>query len=1226
MEIQRYWTLMPCSPFRSPPTALRVVSIALLILFTAAAHAPAQDTSVTLSAAEFQRQVYAAHLHTELTLKPELEASLQVLLELQRHNPHADPVALTGVLTNALQRYRAMAPDYVRSNGFRDEVLAAYLQCLRQVPWRPNFVPVNLTLLSDFMLGPGDYANGSPAGLMHSANQRLFASKDDAIKRQSLVDDCVARAQGNAGFAAALNRFLWPETGVSLEDSPAAIIGSTNSPLHDSPTLQTLLALSQASGDGSLTISTNQVMSLFTDEMQTIWDTVQTNLAVRAQINQSQPDLLSYLTNQAAIDANVQLVVSVQQGQPARLASATAAMLVQSHLLPVNTDSDESEKIAKSACAGAKIGAGIASLCFGNPSGLGLLLSGGMETFDLFGDGQSAQDEMADQISNIQTLMGDLSTNMNYRFDRVDQSLTTIFDTMNQQFGLITNYLDGQGRQIAELTGDVNAIRSSLVDVQTDLDRLERHLATYVTQLYNRGLNEAFNTYLGYEATHPGQMLTADHYNYHAEPKFFTLARDNSVDGLSCPHLDRDYTPAGLEAELTESGDGATNRLDQNLGYIKKYLQDVLGQTTAGTLGQGTLHPVANPRDWFVGAFAYAQLALENPTYFRRVNLTNRLDLITARGRDLTSFLGSLSFSGTNVNWPLYGALQNHYASNLISFNAQVSALEGAYATNHSFAVGTWRRCNEAAPRGAATATELVSVPESWNSPSTGQSFTAPAGLTNVVAIAAGFGNDIALKADGTVVTWGDNQYGQTNVPSGLSNVVAVSAGDGHYLALKEDGTVVGWGWNDYGQATGVPHGSPGAVTILGRPLTNVVAIAAGDAFSLALKADGTVIEWGDVSNPGPTGASNVVAISANSFPAALKSDGTVVGLGWYHPPPALSSVVAIAAGSEAFLALNADGTVFGEGPDVEELPSGMSNVVAIATGREFGNNHALALKIDGTVVAWGNNTYGQISIPVGFSNVVAIAAGYKHSLFLRALPASGPAASGNLSFVRAQIPARVPALFESCNQNTVTELGLTGSDLAIAAGSLSGTRALLEAVLELGMSYTLANDDILHGSLYGKEPLVGTSAAVTFLQEQNAQLQADPDTPPHALTEVAALRYLRFQERLNQCLTNLQTSGQPETPRLAGHTLRLLDLLRDAWTQPTNSPPPALEIWGENNSPRLVLYAEPYQRYTLQYRDDLGVAGWTGTTITNLGNEQVISPPSSGTSQRFYRAVLPLP
>ena len=61
-------------------------------------------------------------------------------------------------------------------------------------------------------------------------------------------------------------------------------------------------------------------------------------------------------------------------------------------------------------------------------------------------------------------------------------------------------------------------------------------------------------------------------------------------------------------------------------------------------------------------------------------------------------------------------------------------------------------------------------------------------------------------------------------------------------------------------------------------------------------------------------------------------------------------------------------------------IPSGLSNVVAIATGGE----HSLALKSDGTVVAWGTNDYGQTNVPSGMSNVMAIAAGSAHSVALQ--------------------------------------------------------------------------------------------------------------------------------------------------------------------------------------------------------------------------------------------------
>jgi alpha-tubulin suppressor-like RCC1 family protein len=157
-----------------------------------------------------------------------------------------------------------------------------------------------------------------------------------------------------------------------------------------------------------------------------------------------------------------------------------------------------------------------------------------------------------------------------------------------------------------------------------------------------------------------------------------------------------------------------------------------------------------------------------------------------------------------------------------------------------------------------------------------------------VVAIAAGRYESLALKANGTVVSWGSGPP-----PTGLSNVVAIAAGSYFDMALKIDGTVVVWG----GGST-PPSG-----------LTNVVAIAAGEFHGTALKSDGTVVSWGSGYTP-PAGLSNVVAIAAgNSHDLALKSDGTVVAWGYNNygstnVPAGLTRVTAIAAGGYHSLAL----------------------------------------------------------------------------------------------------------------------------------------------------------------------------------------------------------------------------------------------------------------------------------------------------------------------------------
>ncbi|MGA2513870.1 MAG: hypothetical protein ABSG37_09670 [Candidatus Limnocylindrales bacterium] len=284
-----------------------------------------------------------------------------------------------------------------------------------------------------------------------------------------------------------------------------------------------------------------------------------------------------------------------------------------------------------------------------------------------------------------------------------------------------------------------------------------------------------------------------------------------------------------------------------------------------------------------------------------------------------------------------------------------------------------------------------------WGGNQDGQT-TIPAGLSGVIAIAAGIYDSLALKSNGTVVAWGDNSYGQTTIPAGLSGVTAIAAGGYHNLALKSNGSVVAWGDNNAGQTT-IPGG-----------LSGVTAIAAGGSQSLALKSNGTVVAWGDNSygqTTIPAGLSGVTAIAAGTFHnLALKSNGTVVAWG-----------------------NNATGRT--------TIPAGLSGVIAIAAGY-----NSLALKSDGTVVAWGDNSFGQTTIPAGLSGVIAIAAGGFHNLALVAAPTVSPITG---STYHAISPARLldtrsgNGLSGPFNANSPRTFGVTGR-AGIPAGATAVT------------------------------------------------------------------------------------------------------------------------------------------------------------------------------------------
>ncbi|TYQ15992.1 UNVERIFIED_CONTAM: RHS repeat-associated protein [Acetivibrio alkalicellulosi] len=257
-------------------------------------------------------------------------------------------------------------------------------------------------------------------------------------------------------------------------------------------------------------------------------------------------------------------------------------------------------------------------------------------------------------------------------------------------------------------------------------------------------------------------------------------------------------------------------------------------------------------------------------------------------------------------------------------------------------------------------------------------------GLNNVKQIAAGFSHALALMEDGTVMAWGSNGSGELGLGdttirttptliNGLNNIKQIAAGVSYTLALKEDGTVMAWGSNGFGQL-GLGDRTRRITPILINGLNNVKQISAGARHTIALKEDGTVMIWGcnmyaelglgdhvDRTTPIPLDGLNERLIGG-------------ISIQWIGDVDRLNNVKQVVGGAHHTVALMEDGTVMawgrngdgelGVGENVERstTPSfvkELSNVKQIST-RGF---HTLALKEDGTVVAWGSNGSGQLGL-----------------------------------------------------------------------------------------------------------------------------------------------------------------------------------------------------------------------------------------------------------------------
>jgi trimeric autotransporter adhesin len=164
--------------------------------------------------------------------------------------------------------------------------------------------------------------------------------------------------------------------------------------------------------------------------------------------------------------------------------------------------------------------------------------------------------------------------------------------------------------------------------------------------------------------------------------------------------------------------------------------------------------------------------------------------------------------------------------------------------------------------------------------------------------IATGNGHSLAIKTNGTLWAWGNNNLSQLgdgttlnrNAPiqiGAANDWKSISGGDDFTLALKTNGTLWAWGNNAWGQL-GIGDKVSKTTPVQVGMANDWKSIDAASSFSSALKTDGTLWEWGGcpsrpwaqegVLSPVKTGFDTnwKEVTAAGTYMAALKTDGTV--------------------------------------------------------------------------------------------------------------------------------------------------------------------------------------------------------------------------------------------------------------------------------------------------------------------------------------------------------------
>jgi alpha-tubulin suppressor-like RCC1 family protein len=262
----------------------------------------------------------------------------------------------------------------------------------------------------------------------------------------------------------------------------------------------------------------------------------------------------------------------------------------------------------------------------------------------------------------------------------------------------------------------------------------------------------------------------------------------------------------------------------------------------------------------------------------------------------------------------------------------------------------------------------LAGVIVAWGGDLSNQALQSdiPSG-NDYIDIAVGITHALALKADGSLVAWGDNTQGQCDVPAG-NDFVAIAASDWHSLALKSDGTIVGWGSPADGR--------------LEIPAGTFTHLSSCGLHSIAIKTDGSLMIWPDlpIAPDPPAGYDFVDVDMEEDTLIARRSDGSLDTWQWSPAVPSGDNYARIASGNNHCLALKTDSSLVAWGNNDFgqcDVPSG-TDYAAVAAGK----NYSVALKTDGSLVQWGGDAYSTADAPAG-NSYVKIAANGNTSLAL---------------------------------------------------------------------------------------------------------------------------------------------------------------------------------------------------------------------------------------------------
>ena len=279
-------------------------------------------------------------------------------------------------------------------------------------------------------------------------------------------------------------------------------------------------------------------------------------------------------------------------------------------------------------------------------------------------------------------------------------------------------------------------------------------------------------------------------------------------------------------------------------------------------------------------------------------------------------------------------------------------------------------------------------------------------GFADWVQTSASGEHNLGLRANGTIWAWGRNFFGglgdnttiirssPVSVVGGFTDWIQVSAGgnnfpNGHSLGVRANGTMWSWGRNNYGQLgddTLTQRNSP--VSVVGG-FADWISASAGNIHNLGVRANGSLWAWGSNTN-GRLGDDSTTNRSSPVSVVGGFTDWNQVSAGYFHS-----------------LGVRANGTLWAWGRNTngrlgDDSITDRSSPVSVVGGftdwisASAGGSHSLGVRANGSLWAWGSNSFGRlgddtltqrnspVSVVGGFTDWISASAGDSHSLGVR--------------------------------------------------------------------------------------------------------------------------------------------------------------------------------------------------------------------------------------------------